>query len=69
MKPKFEVGDEIKLVSRDYPECNGDAVVLKVIFPTVQVHCEFVYDLTIENPKLNSSLALCDAKIYLPARS
>ena len=42
MKALFEVGEEVILVSKKYPELNGDAVVIKIVSNEISrcPHCE-----------------------------
>lgn len=55
MKPLFEVGEEVILCSKNYPELNGDTVVLEVQDPELDEldNLTYGYRLTIEICKGN----------------
>ena len=51
MKALFEVGEEVILVSKKYPELNGDAVVIKIVSNETSrcPHCENLIQYDVEN--------------------
>lgn len=56
MRPYFEIGEEVLLCSREFPELNGQAIVLGVrSYDMVEVEGKLLYDrygykLTIDAP-------------------